>query len=53
LSGKSQEERSGLVRLPSGAVVEEVGERRVSGNSELEMGLAWEVDFRVMVAPPE
>jgi len=45
--------RSGWILLPDEVAEEEVGERRVSGNSELGMVLAWEAGFRVrMVARP-
>jgi hypothetical protein len=53
LSGKSHEARFGWVRLPDEVDEEVVGERRLSGNLEPGMVLAWEVDFRVrMVALP-
>jgi hypothetical protein len=56
LSRKSQEERStfrhGVSRLvwfPDEAAEEEMGERRVSGNSEVRIELAWEADSKVMM----
>jgi hypothetical protein len=50
---RSAKVRSGWVRLLDEVAKEVVGERRVSGNSELGMVLAWEACFRVrMVARP-
>jgi hypothetical protein len=42
-----------LVRLPSGAAEEVVGEGRLSGNLEPGMVLARAADFRVMEVLPE
>jgi hypothetical protein len=51
---RSAKVRSGWVWLSDEAAEEEVGERRVSGNSGLGMELAWGADFRVkMVVRPE
>jgi hypothetical protein len=44
----------GWVQLPDEDVEEEVGERRVSGNSEVRVELSWEADSQVrMEVRPE